>query len=70
MTIFTDISAAIEEARFLRQETKHHHVITQKRNGTLTVRQEVGINKESRLRKAYSTRYDCRIATVLPNYKK
>ncbi|QXF35223.1 hypothetical protein CE143_20145 [Photorhabdus luminescens] len=45
MTIFTDISAAIEEARFLRHETKHHHVVTQKRNGTLTVRQEVGINK-------------------------
>ncbi|NHB89716.1 hypothetical protein [Photorhabdus tasmaniensis] len=70
MTIFTDIESAIEEARFLRHDTKHHHVVTQKRNGTLTVRQEVGINKESRLRKVYSTRYDCRIATVLPNCKK
>ncbi len=28
--MFTDIRAAIEEARWLRQQTKHHHVVTQK----------------------------------------
>ncbi|GAA0334608.1 hypothetical protein GCM10009131_12340 [Morganella psychrotolerans] len=69
MTAFTDISSAIEEARWLRQETKHHHVVTQRRDGHLTVRQEAGESKESLLRKAYSTRYDCHKHTVLPEVR-
>lgn len=69
MTIFDDIPAAIEEARWLRRETKHHHVVTQKRDGYLTVRQEAGESKESLLRKAFSTRYDCHKGTVLPEVR-
>lgn len=70
--MFTDIRAAIEEARWLRQQTKHHHVVTQnhvvtqKRNGFLSVRQEVGMSREALLRKSFSTRYDCHNHTVLP----
>lgn len=69
MTIFTDIQAAIEEARWLRRETKHHHVVTQKRDGYLKVRQEVGESMELLLRKAFSTRYDCHKHTVLPEVR-
>lgn len=67
--MFTDIRAAIEEARLLRQQTKHHHVVTQKRNGFLSVRQEVGMSREALLRKSFSTRYDCHQHTVLPEVR-
>ncbi|EMT6575435.1 hypothetical protein WMR74_001450 [Providencia rettgeri] len=67
--MFTDIGAAIEEARWLRRQTKHHHVVTQNSKGYLKVRQETGWRKESLLRKAYSTRYDCHNHTVLPEVR-
>lgn len=56
--MFTSIEAAIEEARFLRTETKHHHCVTQKPNGTMHVRQVTGNAKERILRKMYCTRSD------------
>ncbi len=61
--MFTNINAAIEEARFLRLLTRHHHCIHQKRDGTLSVRQEIGAAREKRLRKLYTTRQD-RFGTV------
>ena len=67
--MFTDISAAIEEARWIRKENKHHYVVTQKKNGVLNVRQEIGLKREMLLRKAYSTRYDCHNHTVLPEVR-
>lgn len=67
--MFTDIAAAIEEARWLRRETYCHHVVVQKRNGYLIVRQEAGESRELLLRQAYSSRYDCHKHTVLPEVR-
>lgn len=56
--MFDDINAAIEEARYLRMETKHHHVVTQKKNGFMFVRQVAGESKEKKMRHMFSTRSD------------
>jgi len=64
--MFTDIAAAIEEARFLRQQTKHHHCITQHKDGEMKVRQEASAKRESLLRKLYTTRND-RMGMVNPD---
>lgn len=55
---FTDINSAIEEARYLRIETKHHHVVTQKKNGLMHVRQIASMSKERLLKKMFSTQSD------------
>lgn len=61
--MFTNLNAAIEEARFMRILTRHHHCVHQKRNGEMHVRQEIGAARERILRKLYSTRQD-RFGTV------
>jgi hypothetical protein len=61
--MFTNINAAIEEARFLRCETKRHHCITQRPEGELWVRIERSRKRERLLRQLYTTRQD-RYGTV------
>lgn len=56
--MFTDINAAIEEARHLRRETKRHHCVTQKLGGTLWVRLVRSSLRERRARLLYTTRND------------
>lgn len=58
MEVFTSIPAAIEEARYLRVVTRHHHCVTQKRDGTMRVRQVASMSKERLLRKMYCTQSD------------
>lgn len=64
--MFTDLIAAIEEARWLRHKEKRHFVVIQRPNGYLQVREEKSIRQEGVKRKAYSTRFDCHYHTVLP----
>ncbi len=67
--MFTDISAAIEEARWLRHEEKRHFVVVQRPDGYLKVRVEKSMKQEGIKRKAYSTRFDCHMHTVLPEVR-
>lgn len=56
--MFTDINAAIEEARFLRRETKRHHCVSQHQDGGLSVHLQRSWKRESKLKRLYYTRYD------------
>lgn len=59
-TPFTDIDAAIEEARYLREYYGKHYKVVQKHEGEMYVRQCQGESKERILRKMFSTRSDSR----------
>lgn len=61
--MFTDLAAAIDEARFLRADTGRHHCITQRPGGVMYVRQERNPRREIGLKKLYTTRQD-RFGTV------
>ncbi len=56
--MFTDLAAAIDEARFLSADTGRHHCITQRPGGVMYVRQERNPRREIGLRKLYTTRQD------------
>jgi hypothetical protein len=56
--MFTDLAAAIEEARFLRQLARRHHCVTQRPGGALWVRIERSSKRESIMRQLYTTRQD------------
>lgn len=58
MTVFTDISSAIEEARFLRETERYHYKVVQKRNGIMHVVKCQNESHERILRKMYTTRHD------------
>lgn len=55
MTIFTDLQAAIEEAKFMKNEVKRHHCVVQKKGGIMRVREVTSMKKENGLKKMYST---------------
>ncbi|MDE9467520.1 hypothetical protein [Xenorhabdus bovienii] len=64
--IFTDLSAAVEEARWLRTKSSHHHrCVIQKPNGEMVIREERKIKTNCVM---YTTRHD-RYHTVLPGIK-
>ncbi|QDX29536.1 hypothetical protein [Dickeya poaceiphila] len=52
--MFTNINAAIEEARYLRATEKHHHCVIQKRDGTMRVSQEMSTTRERLRKKKYT----------------
>ncbi|EFW11236.1 hypothetical protein SSYM_0097, partial [Serratia symbiotica str. Tucson] len=54
--MFTNLAAAIDEARFLRAETGRHHCITQRPGGVMYVRQERNPRRDIGLKKLYTTR--------------
>jgi hypothetical protein len=57
-TVFNDLPSAIEEARFLRQEARRHHCVTQRPGDALWVRIERSSKRESIMRQLYTTRQD------------
>lgn len=56
--MFTDIGAAIEEARYLSMETKRDHVVIQRRGGIMTVRKVRSKKRESGCSCLFSTKSD------------
>lgn len=56
-TVFTDITAAIEEAKYLHLHQGKHYKVVQKKNGEMRVTQCQGELKKHILRKMYSTLY-------------
>ena len=58
MTVFTDISSAIEEARYLHESEGCHYKVVQKREGLMNVVQCQGESRERILRKMFTTRSD------------
>ena len=57
-TPFTDIDAAIEEARYLREYYGKHYKVVQKNDGNMYVHQCEGEPKERIIRKLFTTRHD------------
>lgn len=56
MTVFTDITAAIEEALYIKKTEFRHQKVVQKKDGTVTVTQCKGNYKQHTM---YSTRSPC-----------
>lgn len=56
-TVFTNITAAIEEANWLHLSQGKHYKVVQKKHGEMRVTQCQGELKKRILRKMYSTRY-------------
>ncbi|CDH06825.1 conserved hypothetical protein [Xenorhabdus bovienii str. oregonense] len=65
--IFTDLQAAIEEARYRRRETDSPFAVVQRHMGYMQVRTERWAIKEQ-MTVMYTTRHD-RYHTVLPGIK-
>ncbi len=57
MTIFTDISTAIEEARYLHSRTRKNHVVLQCEHARLRVTQD-RIVRGKKYTVMFSTKYD------------
>ncbi|SFU93633.1 hypothetical protein [Xenorhabdus koppenhoeferi] len=64
--IFTDLPAAIEEARYRRRETDRHFAVVQRDIGMSVLTERWVMRKCMRM--MYSTRRD-RVHTVLPGIK-
>ncbi|MDC9624066.1 hypothetical protein PSI22_21165, partial [Xenorhabdus sp. XENO-7] len=66
--IFTDLPSAVEEARWMKIKSGHHHCcVIQKPNGEMVIREERKIQTKTNC-VMYSTRHD-RYHTVLPGIK-
>ncbi|ETS31082.1 hypothetical protein BB987_09230 [Photorhabdus temperata] len=58
MTIFTDIEAAIEEARFRCKIANQQFAVVQRNNGKMKVLSERWLIKKGNIKSMYSTRLD------------
>ncbi len=58
MTIFTDISAAINEARFKYEETGRTFTVVQCNNGEMKVLSDRWVKTKSNIKAMYSTKHD------------
>ncbi|MEQ1964355.1 hypothetical protein ABLB69_14540 [Xenorhabdus khoisanae] len=63
--VFTDLPAAIDEARWMKTKSGHHRCIMQQPNGEMVIREERKLITDIVM---YSTRHD-RVHTVLPGVR-
>ncbi|MGJ3353448.1 hypothetical protein [Providencia sp. Je.9.19] len=66
--MFTDISAAIEEARYLKSEFKFNYAVVQLKGAELKIETDNRANKYPRLGVMFTTKSD-RYHTVLPEVR-
>lgn len=66
--MFTDIAAAIEEARYLMNTSDHHHAVVQFSTGVMLVRLLHGLGVVARRKVMFSTDIDG-MGVVIPEVK-
>lgn len=66
--MFTDIAAAIEEARYLMNTCGHHHAVVQSSAGVMLVRFLYGLGVAARRKVMFSTDVDG-MGVVIPEVK-
>lgn len=66
--MFTDIAAAIEEARYLMNTSGHHHAVAQSSAGVMLVRLLYGLGVAARRKVMFSTDVDG-MGVVIPEVK-
>ncbi|MDF2407557.1 hypothetical protein [Morganella morganii] len=66
--MFTDIAAAIEEARYLMNTSSHHHAVVQSSAGVMLVRLLYGLGVAARRKVMFSTDVDG-MGVVIPEVR-
>lgn len=56
--MFTDLNAAIEEARWMRVNSGHHFVVVQSEGGVMTVRKAANLGSAASRKVMFSTKSD------------
>lgn len=66
--MFTDIAAAIEEARYLMNTSGHHHAVVRSSAGVMLVRLLYGLSVAARRKVMFSTDVDG-MGVVIPEVR-